>query len=538
MANVVALAVVLVAALLWSLRRRFAKISLRDVPGPKPQSFWLGNLKQLYLQQVGEGDFELQKQYGGIARVRGSLGGESLWISDPKALQYIYVTSGYRFTKTPERRALSRLHSGHGLVWADGEDHKKQRKVMLPAFQAPETKALFPHFVHAAEAMSVKWKDILTTSTGLSAEIDIPTWLSQATLDAVGEAAFDYQFGTMEDTESDLVRAYHNLMPLVFSLPSAKAIFKFDTMRLFSTRIIEWIYDRQNNPAMKKARECERLTLKIAKELVDTKAEALKQGKGSKDVFSLLVKANVAEDAKSRLSDEEMYAEMRTILFAGHETTSSAIGWTILELARHPEEQTRLRQEIISKRSSRGGAELTAADAESMPYLQAVLREVLRFHPIISQTFRVAVRDDVLPLSKPLTTKSGKVLEKLPVPKGTRVILSIAAYNRDPDLWGSDPHSFDPERWLDGRVKKGQALGIFGNLLTFAAGLRGCIGWRFAVYEIQAFLIELIQNFEFVPTEDIKRLRRELCGVMAPMLEGDRGNIRLPVRVSLVDHEA
>ncbi|EKM53348.1 uncharacterized protein PHACADRAFT_124964 [Phanerochaete carnosa HHB-10118-sp] len=537
MANV-AVAVVLVAALLWFLRRRLTKISLSDVPGPKPESFWLGNLKHLYLQQVGEGDFELQEQYGGIARVHTSLGGKSLWISDPKALQYIYVTSGYRFTKPPDRRALSRLHSGHGLAWAEGEVHQRQRKVMLPAFQAPEMKALFPHFTRAAEAMSVRWKDLLTTSTGQSAEIDIPAWLSQATLSAVGEAAFDYHFGIMEDPENDLVRAYRDLTPLVFSLPSAKAMIMVDILRLFPARVIEWIQDRQNNPAMEKARECERLTLKVAKELVDTKAEALKQGKGSKDVFSLLVKANVAEDAKSRLSDEEMYAEMRTILFAGHETTSSTIGWALLELARHPEAQTRLRQEIIGKRSTRGGAGLTAADAESMPYLQAVLREVLRVHPVIGHTFRVAERDDVLPLSKPLTTKSGKVLEKLPVPKGTRVIASVAAYNRDPDLWGSDPHSFDPERWLDGRVKKGQALGIFGNLFNFAAGIRACIGWRFAIYMVQAFLIELIPNFEFVPTEDIKRLRREFRGLMAPTLEGDRGNIRFPIRVSSIDHEA
>ncbi|EKM53349.1 uncharacterized protein PHACADRAFT_211048 [Phanerochaete carnosa HHB-10118-sp] len=519
MANAIAVAVILVATLLWFLRRRLTKIFLSDVPGPKPESFWLGNLKYLFLQQVGEADFELQKQYGGIARVHTSLGGESLWISDPKALQYIYVTSAC-----------------HGLAWAEGEVHKRQRKIMLPAFQAPEMKALFPHFTRAAEAMSVRWKDLLTTSTGQSAEIDIPAWLSQATLSAVGEAAFDYHFGIMEDPENDLVRAYRGFTSLVFRLPSAKAIFRFDIMRLFSYRVIKWIQDHQNNPVMEKVRECERLTLKVAKELVDTKAEALKQGKGSKDVFSLLGMSpplSSVFEANLRLSDEEMYAEMRTILFAGHETTSSTIGWALLELARHPEAQTRLRQEIISKRSSCGGAELTVTDAESMPYLQAFLREVLRFHPIAAHTFRVAVCDDMLPLSKPLTTKSGKVLEKLPVPKGTRMILSIAAYNRDPDLWGGDPHSFDPERWLDGRVKKGQALGMFGNLLTFAAGTRACIGWRFAIYEIQAFLIELVPNFEFVPTEDIKRLRRELCGVMAPTLESDRSNIRLPGIVPL-----
>ena len=119
-----------------------------------------------------------------------------------------------------------------------------------------------------------------------------------------------------------------------------------------------------------------------------------------------------------------------TILFAGHETTSTSISWALLELARHPQAQARLLQEILKNKSGRGGAELTVADLDNMPYLQAVLKEVLRIHPILNQNFRLAVKDDVLPLTSPVTTKSGKVVTKLPIPKGTRVILSIAAYNR------------------------------------------------------------------------------------------------------------
>lgn len=528
-------ALILVALALWFACRRFTRTTLRDIPGPKPVSFWLGNLEQYFLGQAGEGDFHLQERYGRIARLHGSIGGEYLWISDPNALRYIFQTSGYRYAKQPERRALSRLHSGHGLVWADGEVHKRQRKVMLPAFGAPESKALLPHFARAAEAVSVKWKDILTTAPSLSKELNVSTWLSRATMDAIGEAAFDYHFGALENTDTDIVRAYNNLMPIVFGAPTADAIFKRDALRIFrSSRIVEWIYDRQRNPAVEKARECEELTLKIARELVENKAEALEQGKGSKDIFSLLVKANMTEDAKSRLSEEEMYAEMRTILFAGHETTSTTISWVLLELARHLPVQERLREEILAHK--RGG-ELSATDLDGMPFLQAVVREALRLHPVLNQTFRQAEQNDVLPLAHPLTDRTGTVLTALPISKGTRVILSIAAYNRDTELWGSDAHAFDPDRWLDGRVKKVQTLGMYGNLLTFAAGVRGCIGWRFAVYEIQTFLVELLANFEFRPTEDLKRLRREPCGVMVPTLEGDRGTVQLPLRVSLLDHK-
>lgn len=525
---------VLLGALLWIVRRILSRSSIRDICGPEPESFWLGNLKQFFMRQAGEGDFELQERYGRIARLHGSIGGEYLWVADPKALQHIYQASGYNYAKQPERRALSRLHSGHGLVWAEGEVHRRQRKIMLPAFGAPESKALLPHFIHIAESLSMRWKDILLASRDFAKELDVTEWLSRATMDAIGEAAFDCQFGALDNGGSEVLRAYNDLLPMVLGVPTTDGIWKRDAMRIFnSSAIVEWIHDRQTNDVLQRARECEQMVMKVAKELVSSKAEALVQGKGSRDIFSLLVKANAAEDAASRLSDEEMYAEMRTILLAGHETTAMALSWALLELAQHPEVQSRLREEV---RGCKRGEELSAAVLDSMPYLQAVLREVLRVHPPAIHNFRQAVRDDVLPLAHPITTKSGSVLTELPIQKGTRLILSIAAYNRDPDLWGSDPHMFDPDRWLDGRVKKGQVVGMYGNLLSFSAGVRGCIGWRFAIYEMQAFLVELVSNFEFGPTEDLKRLRREPCGVVAPMLEGEQG-VQLPLRVSLANYD-
>lgn len=69
--------------------------------------------------------------------------------------------------------------------------------------------------------------------------------------------------------------------------------------------------------------------------------------------------------------------------------------------------------------------------------------------------------------------------------------------------------------------------------MTFAGGVRACVGWRFAVYEVQTILIELINNFELGPTDDLKRLRREACLVTLPTLEGEveKGE-QLPLRIS------
>lgn len=74
--------------------------------------------------------------------------------------------------------------------------------------------------------------------------------------------------------------------------------------------------------------------------------------------------------------------------------------------------------------------------------------------------------------------------------------------------------------------------------LTFAGGVRTCIGWRFALLEVQALLIEIINNFELTPTEDINRLRREACLVMLPTLEGEQAKgEHLPLRVSIAPRE-
>lgn len=120
-------------------------------------------------------------------------------------------------------------------------------------------------------------------------------------------------------------------------------------------------------------------------------------------------------------------------MLAGQETTSNTLSWAFLELAKQPHIQTRLREEIHAIERmirERGDTDFTVADFEAMPYLQAVLKEILRFYPAVPHLFRQSLHDDVLPLSKPLRTKSGKVITEVPIRAGLRVVLSVCAYNR------------------------------------------------------------------------------------------------------------
>ncbi|KAF8995462.1 cytochrome P450 [Cyathus striatus] len=537
--SVVVLIALVVASLLYALYRRYTRISVSHILGPESESFFLGNLPELFQSQVGVPDFKYQRLYGDIVRLKGPFGEDRLLISDPKALQYIFHTSGYGFLKWPERTEISRILMGRGLLWADGEIHKRQRKVMLPGFGAPESKAFVPIFRRVGAELTAQWSDILASSIDQSAVLNVASWLSRATMDSIGEAAFDYQFGALANTNNEFMKAYFGLMSDTLGSPSKTSIFMQTILPVWALQLMSR-YSRRRN--LVHARHTANLANTVTTELVRSKADALLHGKGNKDILSLLVKANSSENASTRLTEEEMLAQMRTILLAGHETSATSMCWVLLEIARYPEVQKRLREEIRSTEQSiyaRGGTDFMATDFDNMPYLSAVLKECMRIHPAVYQNYRYAAHDDILPLSTPIVTESGEKISKLPIPKGMKVILSIAAYNRNKEVFGDDAHIFNPDRWLqENGEKRGPTLGVYGNLLTFAGGVRTCIGWRFAILEMQALTIEIINNFELSLTPEIERLRREACLVMLPTLEGQQiEGENLPLRVTLASRD-
>lgn len=183
------------------------------------------------------------------------------------------------------------------------------------------------------------------------------------------------------------------------------------------------------------------------------------------------VKQNLSADPSTRLTDQELLDQCSTFLLAGSDTVSVALSWCFHLLALHPEIQVRLREELSSGQSD-GNLSDSSADSgfydctsckprtflashtcgcspqprwdtlERLPYLDAVVRETLRFCPPVHGTIRVATEDDLIPTSQPITLSNGSTVNHFRILKGSYVHIPIEGLSFSEDIWGKDALEF------------------------------------------------------------------------------------------------
>jgi cytochrome P450 len=247
-----------------------------------------------------------------------------------------------------------------------------------------------------------------------------------------------------------------------------------------------------------------------------------------KSIIGLLIKSE-SQDAELRMSKEEVVAQMKVVLLAGYETTSISLTWALIELSRHPYVQTSLREELLAF-----GADPTYDQLKAnLPYLDAVVHEILRLHPPVGEFTRLAAADDVIPLSEPVCTESGEITDSISIAKGTLITIPGAAINRSLAIWGPDAKEFKPDRWLTEDGISGKAKEVQGHrhLLTFVDGPRTCLGKDFAVAEFKTVLSVLVKNFVFEMRDGPDTPVEVVRGILPrPRVVGENG-IEVPLRV-------
>ncbi|XP_064926731.1 cytochrome P450 27C1 isoform X6 [Columba livia] len=207
------------------------------------------------------------------------------------------------------------------------------------------------------------------------------------------------------------------------------------------------------------------------------------------------------------LTLEEIYANMTEMLLAGVDTTSFTLSWATYLLAKHPEVQQRVYEEIASKLGKEKVP--VARDVRKLPLIRAVLKETLRLYPVLPGNGRVTQKDLIV----------GGYL----IPKGTQLALCHYTTSYSEENF-SMANEFRPERWL--RKDNLDRVDNFGSI-PFGYGIRSCIGRRVAELEIHLALIQLLQNFEIKISPKTVPVRAKTHGLLAP---GSSINVRFSDR--------
>ncbi|KAJ7259650.1 cytochrome P450 [Mycena rebaudengoi] len=469
---------------------------LRSVPGPRSSHWFLGNSNELNKDDDCSLEAKWTAEYGRTLRFNGLFGFGRLYTTDTKALHHI-LSNNHVYQKSEiSRYTLGRI-VGPGILVVENDVHKQQRKIMNPAFGAPQVRELTGIFIEKSIQLRDVWAAEAEKHGGVG-QVDVLSWLSKATLDIIGLAGFNYKFNTLDADEKrdELDEAFTTITSSELGLLDFFQA-KFPVLRLIPTKV---------NAVIRNSQE---VMMRIGRQLLQDSKKGIAEDGGSqsgraRDLLSLLVRANTSKDVpvNQRLSDKDVLAQVPTFLVAGHETTSTAATWALFALTQNVAVQTRLRDELLTVSTDNPSMD----ELNALPFLDCVVRETLRLHAPVTATSRIAIRDDVIPLGTPYTDINGTVHETLRIVKGQPIIIPILILNRDSEIWGSDALEFRPERWEASTPITNSIPGVWGHMLTFLGGPRGCIGFRFSLVELKALLFTLIRGLEFelaVPATDI-----------------------------------
>ncbi|KAL1937797.1 hypothetical protein VTO73DRAFT_12816 [Trametes versicolor] len=494
------------------------------LPGPPTRSFFGNHLAAVLDPSRSPRVHEkFVKEYGRNVRIRGLFPWEERLITlDPITLTHVLKHSTI-YEKPWQSRTLISGMIGVGMLAAEGQMHKRQRRVATPAFSIQNMRALIPVTFQTGLALRDRWMALISDvqdvpaseKAGSGRKLDVCHWVSRATFDVIGLAGFDYHFNAIHDGSNELFMAYKDMFEIAISQQKGSL---WDIAVLYFPALDGlWPGDRYRVVA-KSHEVINRVAGRLIQEKKTKIAEAEKIGSvyGGKDLLSALLKSNIAVDLPpdQRISDEDILNNINTFLFAGSDTSSLTVTWLIYLLAKYPEVQERLRTELrfvaptvpLESLTQDEIASVYALVAE-LPYLENVVKETLRLIPPVHSSIRVATQDDVVPTSVPVPLRGpkGKVemVDSFVMPKGACVHVPIEAFNLDREVWGTDGWAFNPDRWdnLPEAVKS--QPGLYNNILTFSAGPRSCIGLKFSIIEIKMFVFILLTNFKFAPADPV-----------------------------------
>jgi cytochrome P450 len=372
------------------------------------------------------------------------LGRSSFTLNTPDAIRHVLVDNYENYTRAPAGIRVLRPVLGDGLLIAEGRAWKHQRRTLAPAFTPRAVESLVPHMIAVTDETIAKLQAV-------SGEpVDLRETMQRMTLEIAGRTMFSFGMDRHGPTLRDFVMEYGQrlarphfldlLLPLGWPTPQDFA----------------------------RARFRKRWTQFVRLLMAERRAAGKKEGAPLRDLFDLMGEARDPETGEA-FTDEQLGDEVATMILAGHETTATALFWSLYLLALDPVTQDQLAAEVA------GATVNGAADLDRLKFTRAVLDETLRLYPPAFLIAREAAAPDTI---------SG-----LPVRKHDAILIAPWLLHRHEKLW-RDPNAFIPGRFMPPAPPPDRFA-----YLPFGVGARICIGAHFALVEATLALAKLIGAF-------------------------------------------
>jgi cytochrome P450 len=369
-------------------------------------------------------------------------GRNSFILNTPDAIRHVLVDNYENYSRTPASLRVLRPILGQGLLIAEGRAWKHQRRTLAPAFTPRAVMPLVPHMVAATDETIAKLKAASGTP------VDLRGAMQRMTLEIAGRTMFSFGMDRHGAALRDFVMEYGE------SLARPR----------FLDLVLPLNWPSPQDFA--RARFRKRWTAFVGMLMAERRAAGKNDG-APRDLFDLMVAARDPETGEA-FTDEQLGDQVATMILAGHETTATALFWSLYLLALDPAAQEEVAAEV------RGAAVNGAGDIERLKFTRAVVDETMRLYPPAFLIIRAAAGPDTI--------------DSRPVKKNDVVLIAPWILHRHEKLW-HEPNAFIPQRFMTGTPPDRFAY------LPFGVGARVCIGAHFALVEAVLALAKIIGAF-------------------------------------------
>ncbi|XP_037042772.1 cytochrome P450 4d1-like [Bradysia coprophila] len=439
--------------------RKYMKIveSVKHIPGPPILPF-VGNALKFIgktpsdLVTMGE---EMIEKYGHFIRIL--LGPKIIIVmSTPEDIES-FLVDGKTMEKSEEYE-YTKDWIGEGLITSTGQKWFSRRKIITPAFHF----GILQSFVDTFDCNG----DIFVEKLKNRQSIDIFPFVVLYALDNICESAMGTKIKAQSNLNSDYVKAVEEITKLItrrhLILPLRNDfVFKITGFQAKQKKLLKTLHGFTDSVIIARRDE-------IIKNINNSGTNV------KSSLIDILLKSSI--DGKP-LSNLDIREEVDTFMFAGHDTVSSAISFTLYNIARNAEIQRKLFEELCQVFGDDKQRPHTLKDLNELRYMELVIKESLRILPPVPFIGRKLKKDTVV---------NGKLL-----PNGADVVIAPLLMGQNSSIW-KDPLSFIPERF---ELDNMSTLSPF-SFMSFSAGQRNCIGQKYAMLEMKSLVSKVLMNFE------------------------------------------